>query len=154
MDLEYLVESPIEQRHRAFTNGTYASTTTCYVKFIHRTDMPLGGGEWADGCKPPQRNLANEPLGFHLTEGTVHLRELGSDAPPLVRIDRDAERKKPANHMHYGESYFSERSGEEAYDLFGHLLKETRRPIIAQPRPTLNTSRDDFIANLRKPFGK
>lgn len=135
MDLEYLIESPVQRRHHAFANGTYESTTTCYVKFIHGTDMPLGGGEWADGCGPHNTNLRFKPLELQFTEGTVHLREPNSGQPPLMRVDRQAETGLPANHLQYGQSFFAERSGNEAYDVLVHALNSTQRPIVPAPQP-------------------
>lgn len=90
MDLESLVEGPVAARHRAFMEGTYAGSTTCYVKFDNDPLLPIcyggmsGAGNAGSGGFGPRRDdLDQRPMtsGNHPWYGAQPLAPYNAPEP-------------------------------------------------------------------------
>ncbi len=70
-----------------------------------------------------------EPLGLSVSKGATKFFGPESDIP-IMRLDRKPHHGLPDNHLQFGRSDYTGRNGNEAYDIYVQIFKETKRPII------------------------
>ena len=94
-----------------------ANRATCSANL---KDIGLAMHMYTGDIKPPVFNFEN-------TLKTTRIREPLS--PPLMRVDRNAHHGKPENHLQYGHSFYTERSGTETYELLTEVFRLSKANI-------------------------
>jgi len=92
--------------------------------FIFVGLVTAGGGD--NVARAAIRGADNLPISsknfiMNINQGATRIMSDERGLAPLLRIDRQAHHKMPANHLQYGKKLYTGRHGDEAYDILAEV---------------------------------
>jgi hypothetical protein len=137
MQLEQIMYPPVRMqrtglkpRQRVYISADLESLSASAL-YTGDSFLDTGGGFVFQPLQPLE--LVYEPISVYQPPKPESLRVVGSPTSlkifssdggaPLVRIDYKQHEQKPPMHLQYGISDYTERTGDEAAEIFGEILR-------------------------------
>ncbi|MFH1210780.1 MAG: hypothetical protein V1645_02575 [archaeon] len=107
-------------------SGPWAPSISAQIESFHAKQVEMSS-PIPEPFTPPKWDPP-DPMGLSFGKGTTKFMGPEIDTP-LMRIDRHAHDGLPDNHLQFGRGDYTGRHGNEAYDIYAQVFKETKRPI-------------------------